>query len=497
MCMKKIFLLFFLLYGVVYGQEEERNTVTQKPCFKCSTMDHQNVGCRPWWKNEKNAVVMIIDHTGERFTGALINTTANGTDNKHYVITANHCLPGGYGYNYYYTMYGPGVHSVGKLNCDNWLFYWHYESPRCTLLTNEPEPIHIFTKGAKIIANSQWGDFALLELYDDPAEEWDVTPYYLGWDRSNSMEYGVTLFHHPQGDIMKVHGGWSVETRTRQYVYGCKEQWEGASLATHLGFWYKGTIKPENGSSGGPLLQNSSRKFIGQHHENDEGDYPVTWISQGKLSWAWEGYCFPNSNERLKDWLDPVGGGTAVTMEGRGCQKTIKLWHSIPQASYHAVEKIISRQIIPNGVPTTYKAGEVIVLEDGFHAEAGSTFYAKIEEYTECIPPPRANSLSQNNEKNDEFAFQENKSQSIQHQFPYEFNLHPNPNRGTFQIETNFPISEISQLKFTNPLGITVYETRNLASNEIQLPNSVPGLYFVVMVLKDGTVLTQKMMVQR
>jgi len=79
---------------------------------------------------------------------------------------------------------------------------------------------------------------------------------------------------------------------------------------------------------------------------------------------------------------------------------------------------------------------------------------------------------------------------------PY-FTLFPNPNPGTFQIETNFPLSEISQLKITNTLGLTVCETINLTSNEIQLPNSVSGLYFVVMVLKDGSVLTQKMMVQR
>jgi len=77
----------------------------------------------------------------------------------------------------------------------------------------------------------------------------------------------------------------------------------------------------------------------------------------------------------------------------------------------------------------------------------------------------------------------------------HQFNLHPNP--GTFQIETNFPVSEISQLIITNTLGLTVYETRNLVTNEIQLHNAVFGLYFVVMVLKDGTVLTQKMMVQR
>jgi len=77
------------------------------------------------------------------------------------------------------------------------------------------------------------------------------------------------------------------------------------------------------------------------------------------------------------------------------------------------------------------------------------------------------------------------------------FVIIPNPNLGTFQIETNFPLTEIVSLKVVNSLGAPVYETQNLASNEIQLLNSGSGLYFVVIILKNGTVLTQKMMVQR
>jgi len=77
------------------------------------------------------------------------------------------------------------------------------------------------------------------------------------------------------------------------------------------------------------------------------------------------------------------------------------------------------------------------------------------------------------------------------------FVIIPNPNSGTFQIEINFPLSHISNLKILNPLGAIVYETQNLTSNTIQLPNFASGQHFVMVMLKDGTVLTQKMMLQR
>ena len=76
------------------------------------------------------------------------------------------------------------------------------------------------------------------------------------------------------------------------------------------------------------------------------------------------------------------------------------------------------------------------------------------------------------------------------------FSILPNPNPGTFQLETNFPLSTIGNLKITNLMGTPVYETQNVTSNTIQLPNPTTGTFFVVMVLKDGTVLSRKMVVQ-
>ena len=77
------------------------------------------------------------------------------------------------------------------------------------------------------------------------------------------------------------------------------------------------------------------------------------------------------------------------------------------------------------------------------------------------------------------------------------FSIIPNPNTGTFQLETNFPLSDIAHLKITDMLGGIVYETKNLTTNTIQIQNATNGLYFVMVILKDGNLLTQKMMKQR
>jgi hypothetical protein len=78
-----------------------------------------------------------------------------------------------------------------------------------------------------------------------------------------------------------------------------------------------------------------------------------------------------------------------------------------------------------------------------------------------------------------------------------EITLYPNPNNGTFQIGANFPLTDIANFRIMNLLGVPIYETQNLASNTIQVGTPATGHFFVIIILKDGSVLTTKMIIQR
>ena len=154
---------------------------------------------------------------------------------------------------------------------------------------------------------------------------------------------------------------------------------------------------------------------------------------------------------------------------------------------------------ISNNAIVNIHAQDAVYLKPGFHAYAGTNVHITVGGSLQVSPQ---NSMLLNNEIILEDIFEEpnllsftlNNTTISNHNL--NFNLYPNPNNGTFQLETNFPLSEIGTLTITNPLGVTIYKIKELVSNTIQLQTSVTGLYFVIVTLKDGSVLTQKMVVQ-
>ena len=182
------------------------------------------------------------------------------------------------------------------------------------------------------------------------------------------------------------------------------------------------------------------------------------------------------------------------------CQSNIVDYYIYEDETIHGCDVLNMADVVVNGNATVdIIAKEAVVLKPFFRAHPGTNVHIYIHDLSESPNRMPFQIFGNNNElpsESQNLSSLETTNKDLENKV-FHFTLIPNPNRGTFQIETNFSLSEISQLKITNTLGLTVYETRNLASNEIQLQNSAPGLYFVVMVLKDGTVLTQKMVVQR
>lgn len=233
----------------------------------------------------KKAVALLNLGNGHLCSAVLVNNTA--FDKTPYLLTANHCL----------TNSDPALWSVR--------FNWVSPTPVCGTEGDSGDlQTNFTTSGATLKAHNALSDFALVELFDPIPESWDVA--FAGWDNSDAdpdFEVGI---HHPQGDIMKIcrddSGAQKADANgTQVWLIG------GGQHGTGNG-WEIGTT--ESGSSGSPLFDQNARiigqLYAGQSacdglHNND--DYDI----YGRFAVSWNSG--DHSENRLKDWLDPVGSG--------------------------------------------------------------------------------------------------------------------------------------------------------------------------------------------
>jgi len=236
----------------------------------------------------KKAVALLTLGNGYLCSASLLNNTSG--DKTPYLLTANHCLENS----------DPSFWSVR--------FNWMSPNPVCGTGEDSADLQSNFTmSGAALRANNQQSDFALVELYNDVPESWDIS--FAGWDNSDDLPEFEVGIHHPNGDIMKVcrdNTGAVKEdaNETQVWLIG------GGSVGTGDG-WEIGTT--ESGSSGSPLFDQEGR-IIGQLYAgesfcnglvNNKG-YDI----YGRFGVSWDSGTTPET--RLKDWLDPLNTGQST-----------------------------------------------------------------------------------------------------------------------------------------------------------------------------------------
>lgn len=233
----------------------------------------------------KKSVAFVNLGNGYLCSAVLINNTK--ADKTPYLLTANHCLVNS----------DPSFWSIR--------FNWVSPSPVCgTGELSGDLPNNFTVSGAELVASNSLSDFALVKLFEDIPESWDVA--FAGWDNSDDDPVFEVGIHHPNGDIMKICRDDSGATKinangTQVWLIGGGQQGSGNG-------WEIGTT--ESGSSGSPLF-NENGKIIGQLYAGESAcignENNRNYDIYGRFGVSWKSGNAPES--RLKDWLDPGNSG--------------------------------------------------------------------------------------------------------------------------------------------------------------------------------------------
>lgn len=236
------------------------------------------------WRDQIRSVARYTIDGAFLCTGQLVNNTA--LDFTPYFLSANHC-------------------GVSAANDDTLVFYWNYESPNCgdlgggSLADNQT--------GAIFRASSAPSDFLLVELEEDPDPSFNV--FFTGWDATGTAPASTVGIHHPSGDVKSISFNTNAVTST-DYL---DDVTDATEAHWRVDDWEDGTT--EGGSSGSCLWDAATKRCVGQLHggfafctATDESD----WYGKFSVSWTGGG----TNATRLSNWLDPVGGGTTLGMDG-------------------------------------------------------------------------------------------------------------------------------------------------------------------------------------
>jgi lysyl endopeptidase len=203
-------------------------------------------------------------------TGTLVNNTA--LDRRPLFLSAEHC-------------------AIDVENARSMVVYWNYQSPTCGALSGGSLADN--QAGATLLARSNSSDFALVELDEEPADDFDV--YYAGWDATGAIPQKVVAIHHPSLDE-KALSFENDPLVSEDIGNGGQTHWKVRD-------WDMGST--EGGSSGACIFDQLTRRCVGtltggfascsNNFEDYFGKFSRHWLGNG------------NATSRLSNWLDPIG----------------------------------------------------------------------------------------------------------------------------------------------------------------------------------------------
>jgi hypothetical protein len=254
----------------------------QEKAFGSSGACNMNVNCPDGsgWINQRNSAVLLVSGGSSFCSGALINNTSN--DGTPYVLTANHCYS----------------------DPASWVFRFQWQAVDCTDPATSPSFESL--SGATLRSRRTPSDFCLVEItggLSNGTVPQSHTPYFAGWNNSNTAPSSTVSIHHPSGDIKKI----SFDDDASQAVQAMGSSEANSSWEV---VWDRNTTT-EGGSSGSPLFDQDKR-IIGQLWGGGASCGNLSAPDYyGRVFNSWNPTGSSNA-EQLEFWLDPNSSGVGA-----------------------------------------------------------------------------------------------------------------------------------------------------------------------------------------